>query len=438
METLTLRRVPPNLLVSQGAIEFAAEMGMPVLPHDALVSPGARERWLRWRADLKTAEKKARKSSSPVQHWKIRNTSPDSGQEHIRQRMRVQHTQNMLHGYTILDSSMESDPSISSDPSAPSNPLSDTSTSSMPSDKREPTPDSMLEDLILEPTPATPRTVKESSRNAFINSTQKVPTIGQLPNRKPSYDSFPNRIPTRDGSEDSNSASNSNTAKPNTLTVRSDACPMHDTRPSDHKHDREDSITDTVGAIAVDRWGNIACAASSGGIGMKYRGRVGPAALVGVGSAVIPVDKDDPDQKSVAVVTSGTGEHMATTMAATVCAERLYQEVKKGPGGEYVQVNEDEALAAMIENEFMGHPSVKHSNSAGAIGILAIKADRYGMYLYFGHNTDSFAMASMHSDEMDPSRSMSRTRGGGRLAQGGRMLRIRSQSKKRRSTGMLR
>jgi taspase (threonine aspartase 1) len=116
----------------------------------------------------------------------------------------------------------------------------------------------------------------------------------------------------------------------------------------------EDVITDTVGAIAVDSWGNIACGASSGGIGMKYRGRVGPAALVGVGAAVIPVDPDDPEQACVATVTSGTGEHMATTMAATVCAERLYQSVKKARGGEYVEVSEDEALKAMIENEFMG------------------------------------------------------------------------------------
>ena len=116
----------------------------------------------------------------------------------------------------------------------------------------------------------------------------------------------------------------------------------------------EDNITDTVGAIAIDSWGNIACGASSGGIGMKYRGRVGPAALVGVGAAVIPVDPKDPDQTSVATVTSGTGEHMATTMAATVCAERLFQSVKKGRGGEFVEVTEDEALKAMIENEFMG------------------------------------------------------------------------------------
>jgi taspase (threonine aspartase 1) len=118
--------------------------------------------------------------------------------------------------------------------------------------------------------------------------------------------------------------------------------------------DKEDHITDTVGAIAIDGWGNIACAASSGGIGMKYRGRVGPAALVGVGAAVVPIDPDDPERTCVGTVASGTGEHMATTMAATVCAERLYQSVKKRKGGEYEEVTEDEALKEMIEREFMG------------------------------------------------------------------------------------
>jgi taspase (threonine aspartase 1) len=87
---------------------------------------------------------------------------------------------------------------------------------------------------------------------------------------------------------------------------------------------------------------------------MKHRGRVGPAALVGIGAAVVPTDPDDPDDVCVGTVTSGTGEHMATTMAATVCAERLYQSVKKVRGGEYIEVTEDEALKSMIEKEFMG------------------------------------------------------------------------------------
>src|SRR5204862_7251298 len=86
----------------------------------------------------------------------------------------------------------------------------------------------------------------------------------------------------------------------------------------------EDHITDTVGAVAIDCLGCIAAGSSSGGIGMKHRGRVGPAALVGIGTAVVPARHDDPHKVAVACVTSGTGEHMATTQAAARCAERIY------------------------------------------------------------------------------------------------------------------
>jgi taspase (threonine aspartase 1) len=116
----------------------------------------------------------------------------------------------------------------------------------------------------------------------------------------------------------------------------------------------EDMISDTVGAIAVDRYGNIAAGSSSGGIGAKHRGRIGPAALVGIGTYVIPVDPSDPDQVSVASITSGTGEHIATTMAAQTSAARLYYCQKKRKDGTFENVSEDEAMNATIATEFMG------------------------------------------------------------------------------------
>lgn len=230
--------------------------------------------------------------------------------------------------------------------------------------------------------------IDNPSLNAFINSTQAVPTLKQFrdPHTTPDvfYDSIMENGPQEEtraafsrqawadgSSDDSDSSSGAQTAKIDSLgtshgkTVKTDMLETTGSKTTESiptpavplgpgPQEPEDRITDTVGAIAIDSWGNIACGASSGGIGMKYRGRVGPAALVGVGTAVIPVDSSDPDQICVATVTSGTGEHMATTMAATISAERLYQSVKKGRGGEYIEVTEDEALKAMIENEFMG------------------------------------------------------------------------------------
>ena len=44
---------------------------------------------------------------------------------------------------------------------------------------------------------------------------------------------------------------------------------------------------DTVGAVAVDRHGNVACATSTGGITAKMVGRVGDSPIIGKGSSVV-------------------------------------------------------------------------------------------------------------------------------------------------------
>jgi taspase (threonine aspartase 1) len=249
--------------------------------------------------------------------------------------------------------------------------------------------------------------------------------------------------------------------------------------------EREDHITDTIGAIAVDRHGNIACAASSGGISMKHRGRVGPAALIGIGASVIPVDPNDPDQTSVAAVTSGTGEHMATTFAAHAAAQRIRHprkprnlrrsstthsirsahahsepvspvsddtEIESWPSSSSLRssnasstnlstfeepCNEGEAIQAFIASDFLAHPSVRHSQSAGAIGALVVRKTVDGVYLYFAHNTDSFALASMHCDDHRPVCTMSRktnesiAAGNSGVAHGARAMRFRQRSSAR-------
>jgi len=372
--------------------------------HGELVSPAAKERWTRWHSDLKHAERKARKNGQHPACWKIRE--PTTAEEEAEQeRLRREHFRNLLQEYSSqetpvlpcgLDDSLLSAAASISNSSSPGA-QSDTSMSEAPTKAPGPVSSGHLKEGKL----ARPSSMLDASRNAFINSTQKVPTLSEYQEAHaarninstmnvegdPIHDVTRGSVATHrswsDGSkEDSDSSSGASTSKPPTATEESllsnttqkdaldapEPCDfnstasagsvpiiVNDTTLTKLTSDQEDRITDTVGAIAVDGWGNIACAASSGGIGMKYRGRVGPAALVGIGTAVVPMDPDDPDETSVATVTSGTGEHMATTMAATVCAERLYQSVKKQKGGEYAEVTEDEALRSMIEHEFMGN-----------------------------------------------------------------------------------
>lgn len=184
-------------------------------------------------------------------------------------------------------------------------------------------------------------------------------------------------------------------------------------------------ITDTIGAIAIDDQGKIAAGSSSGGIGMKHRGRLGPAALVGIGTAVVPCAEDDEEGTTVAAVTSGTGEHMATTMASQRCAERIYSGTRRAPGGGDMQDDDEDAIMeSFISQDFMNHPGVRNCNSQGAIGVMVVKKSRTGYYLYFAHNTDSFALASMGALEKEPRCTMSRLPDGAKIAKGGRKIRI--------------
>ncbi|KAK7536280.1 nucleophile aminohydrolase [Phyllosticta citribraziliensis] len=474
-QPLLLKRVPPNLLVAQGATDFAFEQGLSVLPHDALVSPAARERWIKWRSDLKNAERKARQSlASPVSSspsW-ADDLNPQQ-EELVRTKMRKQHTSNMLRGRV----------EVNNIPATPS-----------PASKHMLSPGSREPNRSTAPRPAS---LSEAAQNPLINSTQTVPTLasyqdakeamesGSSPDMEMSdvddssnllFDGYKKRKKQRsgtrhDGSEFSDSESSGTLQLPSLtpsppaaelpsaekrplpgtplgtptlartstnlnhviehapLPPEPDQAEMQPENVDEDMDTREDNITDTVGAVAVDCFGNIACGASSGGIGMKYRGRIGPAALVGVGAHVVPNASEDKEKVSVATVTSGTGEHMATTMAATVCSERLYYNKMRGKEGQLESVDEEEVISSMIQKDFMGHPSVLNSNSAGAIGVLSVKKTRDGIYLYFGHNTDSFALASMHSDEDRPQCTMSRSTGNGAIAQGGRCLRYRRKKK---------
>ncbi|KAL1967932.1 hypothetical protein VTN77DRAFT_2349 [Rasamsonia byssochlamydoides] len=436
---LSLQRVPPNLLVGPGATDYAYDHGIPVLPPDFLVSQASKARWLRWQHDIDVARQN--ELENLLDPEENRNQC-DTGSPSVRHSATVRPAQLMSPPSSVRpkqQGTLSFEANAAGDDTAP-----------MAADGSE----SAESAYNL----GTSRPVTSHNHGQQIRSNYNDRSEDKHENDSSSWEhrlanvdsdnrSAGHTADRSDASVKSSSMASSYYSLPvdsSFLPPPSSSAPsqidnaqtetvgsqvplrVHPGDSASQKHrDNNDNVTDTVGAIAVDCYGNIAAGSSSGGIGMKHRGRVGPAALVGIGTAVIPVDPDDPDRTCVAAVTSGTGEHMATTLAASTCASRIYYSQRKGENGTLEDVTEDEALKAMIEVDFMGHPSVKSSHCEAAIGVMAVKKTKHGVYLYFGHNTDSFALASMSSEDSSPVCVMSRRPKHGSVAQGGRMSRHR-------------
>ena len=320
-EPLTLHRVPPNFLVGPGATDYAYEQGLVVLPHDGLVSSPARHRWIQWQRELKEAD--------------------------IRQRSKSQ-------GSNEIDSAYYRRPARGYSAHFPMSP-SNTQAASTPTSSHV---------GIHNTGTGNPDSGNTDARNSGVPTQADV----QFP---PSNEMKAKGDHSSGGMSPTPTRSSANPFKrsffqPNPLRAATQAgVPMEVDEPSLSSHGRdgslpdffgftEDRVSDTVGAIAVDSYGHIAAGSSSGGIGMKHRGRIGPAALNGIGTSVIPVDPNDPEKTCVASVTSGTGEHIATTLAAHTCASRVYYAHRKRPDGTFEEVTEEEAMRAMIAMDYMG------------------------------------------------------------------------------------
>ncbi|KAF7156793.1 hypothetical protein CNMCM6106_001464 [Aspergillus hiratsukae] len=379
---LTCHRVPPSFLVGEGATDFAYEQGLVILPPDGLISRFSKERWHRWLQDLEAAELVERKRDP------ARFRMEEDRASFLRRPMLSRHPARLVDNTRLR-------------PHVPNSPFAGVD---------------LLNPLPRPQAPAPPNMAPNNGQGRGPATGQPMVAAGGQ-----------NMAPAPEQGMAASTNTNPDGATSRASPMRAPHVPVAtsmNAHPGAADED-EDMITDTVGAIAVDCYGNIAAGSSSGGIGAKHRGRIGPAALVGIGTYVIPVDPSDPERVSVASVTSGTGEHIATTMAAQTSAARLYYCQKKRKDGTFENVSEDEALNATIATEFMEHPGVKASPCGGAIGILTVKKTKDGIFFYFGHNSDSFALASMSSEDRKPLSVMSRNQGNSTIAQGGRAYRAR-------------
>jgi len=412
------------------------------MPHETLVSRNARERYIRWRDDLKRAEgarmtPRSSANSSQVGEEKVELDY----EERVRAQQRRDHTTALLN--STWNEGQPDSPHLSPQGS-PGRDLD----KAEPVSRQPPSPSTTYGSRTIftqnssvrihSPNPSPSKRARYSSHQSDERRPHSL--LGQSVTHSEGHKATPDVGISLPAVEDHvhprvNPRSSDGPHSPPTPLSESEDGGFHpplafcqegtaESPSKPFKGGDEDLITDTVGAIAIDMFGHIAAGSSSGGIGMKHRGRVGPAALVGIGTAVIPADTADDEGIAVAAVTSGTGEHMATTMASQKCAERLYHSTRRAVGGADIEATEEEALQSFVLADFMGHPGVTQSNSAGAIGVMAVKKTAYGYFLYFAHNTDSFALASMHSNEREAKCVMSRMGDHPGVVQGGRKIRV--------------
>jgi L-asparaginase / beta-aspartyl-peptidase len=110
---------------------------------------------------------------------------------------------------------------------------------------------------------------------------------------------------------------------------------------------------DTVGAVALDRQGNVASATSTGGTLNKAPGRLGDSSLIGCGCYA--------DNKSAAVSTTGWGEPIMKLVLAKWAADR----VASGSLPEWVAA---EAIN-YLESRLQGHGGMIVLDAAGRFGV---------------------------------------------------------------------
>src|SRR5579863_4060534 len=121
---------------------------------------------------------------------------------------------------------------------------------------------------------------------------------------------------------------------------------------------------DTVGAVALDRDGNIAAATSTGGTLDKAPGRLGDSSLIGCGCYA--------DNLSAAVSTTGWGEPIMKLVLAKWTADRVL-------AGNLPEWAAEEAIN-YLKQRLNGHGGIIVLNSQGQFGIA--------------HNTPRMAWAS--------------------------------------------
>jgi beta-aspartyl-peptidase (threonine type) len=127
----------------------------------------------------------------------------------------------------------------------------------------------------------------------------------------------------------------------------------------------------TVGAVALDRHGDLAAATSTGGVTNKLPGRIGDSAIIGAGTYA--------SNSSCAVSCTGEGEFfIRATIARDICALVEYAEIDSetavetvithrlteiGGSGGAIVVDRDGAISCRFTTELMYRGRVTHATA---------------------------------------------------------------------------
>ncbi|XP_044752378.1 threonine aspartase 1 [Coccinella septempunctata] len=154
--------------------------------------------------------------------------------------------------------------------------------------------------------------------------------------------------------------------------------------------DKEQNLLlDTVGAVCMDANGNFAAASSSGGILLKKSGRVGQGALYASGTWADSSCKDN--EPSIAVCTSGCGEHLVRTQLAKEIANDL-TEVECPTTGLY----------KCLTDKFINSKFLKNVDNK-LCGVLVLSKKNDEVSFMWGHSTETMSVGYMRSDDKRPS-----------------------------------
>ncbi|MFQ0979237.1 isoaspartyl peptidase/L-asparaginase [Vibrio campbellii] len=143
--------------------------------------------------------------------------------------------------------------------------------------------------------------------------------------------------------------------------------------PDDRKHG-------TVGAVALDQYGNLAAATSTGGVTNKKYGRVGDSALIGCGTVA--------ENGVVAVSTTGVGEFFIRKRVAEDVAARM----------RYLQEDVHTACEHIIQGDLKAMGGEGGLIAIDAKGELHFAMNSSGMYRA-GINTQGELSVKIYVDE---------------------------------------